>query len=127
MSRLENRLFLNFVHTLPRLQGAAVRRRLGAALLLALLALGGPAAVAPLQAQPAADAAVQQAPARVNINTADAETLQRALSGIGPSRAREIIRHREAYGPFASIEELTEVKGIGKATLDRNRSLLALE
>lgn len=65
--------------------------------------------------------------AEVNINTADAATLARQLSGVGLSRAEEIIRYREAYGPFAAIEELSEVKGIGPATLERNRALITLE
>ncbi len=63
----------------------------------------------------------------VNINTADAATLARQLDGVGASRAEEIIRYREAHGPFVAIEELAEVKGIGPATLERNRALITLE
>lgn len=63
----------------------------------------------------------------VNINTADAVTLASALKGIGSSRAIEIVRYREAYGPFTSVDELAEVKGIGKATLDQNRAAITLE
>ena len=63
----------------------------------------------------------------VNINTADAQTLAAGLKGVGHSRAEEIVRYREAYGPFASADELTEVKGIGKSTLDKNRKLITLE
>jgi competence protein ComEA len=73
---------------------------------------------------PAASPAV--AP-RVNINTADAPTLAANLKGVGEARAMEIVRYREAYGPFASAEELTEVKGIGKSTLDMNREVITLE
>ena len=65
--------------------------------------------------------------ATVNINTADAQTLAATLKGVGESRATEIVRYREAYGPFASAEELTEVKGIGQSTLDMNRKLITLE
>ncbi|GAB3323097.1 ComEA family DNA-binding protein [Haliea atlantica] len=64
---------------------------------------------------------------QVNINTADANTLAQQLQGVGVARAQEIIRYREQYGPFASIEELSEVKGIGPATLERNRALITLE
>ncbi|MBN7798940.1 helix-hairpin-helix domain-containing protein [Parahaliea mediterranea] len=71
--------------------------------------------------------AAQAAPSTVNINTADAETLAGTLSGIGLSRAEEIIRYREAYGPFKSIDELADVKGIGPATLDKNRAVITLE
>jgi competence protein ComEA len=63
----------------------------------------------------------------VNINTANAQTLAAALNGVGESRAKEIVRHRETYGPFASADELMEVKGIGKSTLDSNRKLITLE
>jgi competence protein ComEA len=93
----------------------------------ALMALGGgPAAVADDRQQVATE---QAAPAssRVNINTADAVTLAESLRGVGETRAREIVRHRETYGPFASAEELMEVKGIGQATLDQNRDLITLE
>ena len=65
-------------------------------------------------------------PNRVNLNTADAETFKRELSGIGRTRAEAIVRHRETYGPFDSVDELLEVKGIGKALFDRNREKLAL-
>lgn len=65
--------------------------------------------------------------AQVNINTADAATLAQHLNGVGLSRAEEIIRYREAHGPFASVEELSAVKGIGPATLERNRARITLE
>lgn len=67
------------------------------------------------------------AAATVNINTADAQTLSAQLVGVGAARALEIVRYREMYGPFASPDELMEVKGIGKSTLDRNRELITLE
>jgi competence protein ComEA len=64
---------------------------------------------------------------KVNINTADAQTLAANLKGVGEARAMEIVRYREAYGPFASADELTEVKGIGPATLEMNRDSITLE
>ena len=66
-------------------------------------------------------------PATVNINSADAATLAEALSGVGSSRAEAIVRYREMYGPFESIEELAEVSGVGSATLERNRQRITLE
>ncbi len=63
----------------------------------------------------------------VNINTADAEALAAGLVGVGPSRAEEIVRYRQTYGPFASAEELMEVKGIGPSTLEKNRKVITLE
>ncbi|MEM8662278.1 MAG: helix-hairpin-helix domain-containing protein, partial [Pseudomonadota bacterium] len=49
------------------------------------------------------------------------------LKGVGDTRAQEIVRYREQYGPFASVDELTDVKGIGKSTLDDNRARITLE
>jgi competence protein ComEA len=67
--------------------------------------------------------AVMQAE-KVDLNSADATTLQTALSGIGRAKAEAIVAYREANGAFASVDELLEVKGIGKALLDRNRDIL---
>jgi competence protein ComEA len=92
---------------------------------LAVLA-GSPSAIAQEQ-KPAATSTVDPAPGRININSADAQTLATGLKGIGESRAMEIVRYRETYGPFASIDELSEVKGIGKSTLDSNRDVITLE
>lgn len=56
-------------------------------------------------------------PATVNINTADAATLC-TLSGVGQKTAEAIIAWREANGPFASPDQLMEVKGIGAAKFE---------
>ena len=61
---------------------------------------------------------------RVDINTATAEQLAEALVGVGLSRAQAIVRYRQVNGAFASPEELTFVKGIGDATVERNRGRL---
>ena len=65
--------------------------------------------------------------AQVNINTADAETLSSELSGVGQSKAEAIIAYRDQHGPYKTIEDLVNVKGIGMATIDRNKSKLTLE
>lgn len=49
----------------------------------------------------------------VNVNTADAAALE-ALPGVGPATAKAIIDHRATNGPFASVEDLKKVKGIGE-------------
>lgn len=87
------------------------------------------APVTPLAANAPAGAVVmqEQLTGKVNINTADAETLQKELSGIGKGKAAEIVAYREANGEFTSVDELIEVKGIGKALLDKNRDKLAVE
>lgn len=65
--------------------------------------------------------------AKVNLNTASAETLHKELSGIGSGKATAIVAYREENGNFTSVDELIEVKGIGKAILDRNRDRLTVE
>jgi competence ComEA-like helix-hairpin-helix protein len=57
---------------------------------------------------------------RIDLNTASAAELQ-TLSGIGPSLAGRVIAHREAT-PFTSVDELTDVRGIGPKTLAAIRS-----
>ena len=61
---------------------------------------------------------------KVDLNQADAPTLQRELAGVGEAKAKAIVTYRESNGPFASVDELLEVKGIGKAILDKNREKL---
>lgn len=65
--------------------------------------------------------------AQVNVNTADAETLSSELSGIGQSKAEAIVAYREQHGPYMKIEDLTNVKGIGVGTIDRNKTRLTVE
>lgn len=93
----------------------------GGLLLAATLATGLLAPEARAQEEPVAQ--VQT----VNINSADAEALSSLLSGIGQARAEAIVRYREMYGPFESIEELMDVSGVGEATLARNRERISLE
>lgn len=63
----------------------------------------------------------------LNLNTADALTLQQELTGIGIVKAEAIVAYRDANGPFASVDELLEIKGIGNALLERNRGKLVVE
>ncbi|WP_460117016.1 ComEA family DNA-binding protein [Pseudomonas sp. S2_C03] len=61
---------------------------------------------------------------KVDVNQADASTLQQELAGVGEAKAQAIVAYRDANGPFSSVDELLEVKGIGKAILDKNREKL---
>lgn len=62
---------------------------------------------------------------KIDINRADATALA-ALNGVGPARAEAIVEYRRINGPFRSVEELTEVKGLGTFVLERNRDRLTV-
>lgn len=53
----------------------------------------------------------------IDLNTATQEQLQ-LLPGIGPVLAQRILAYRDAYGPFSSVGELGNVKGIGESKLE---------
>ena len=63
---------------------------------------------------------------KVDINSADAGTLDRVLVNIGAAKAQAIVDYRQANGPFRSAEELALVKGIGLATIERNREVITV-
>ena len=56
----------------------------------------------------------------ININTASEAQLTQ-LDGIGAKKAQQIILYRQMMAPFATADDLANVKGIGKATVDKNR------
>lgn len=62
----------------------------------------------------------------VNVNTADAETIAKALDGIGLAKAKAIVAYREEHGPFKNVDDLSHVKGVGPATLERNHDAILL-
>lgn len=62
----------------------------------------------------------------VDINSADAETLSDSLDGVGLNKARAIVAYRNQNGPFQHADELVNVKGIGIATVDKNRDYILL-
>ncbi|WGL16782.1 ComEA family DNA-binding protein [Microbulbifer bruguierae] len=62
----------------------------------------------------------------VNLNTATAEELSEVLVGVGSAKAELIVQYREEHGKFSSVEQLLEVKGIGIATLEKNKDRMQL-
>lgn len=62
----------------------------------------------------------------VNINTADAATIDRVLVNVGPTKAQAIVDHRKANGAFRSPEQLALVKGIGLKTVEKNRDRIVV-
>ncbi len=109
-----------------------MRKSLLSSLLFALLTSASVAVTAAPTSPATMDApkmasAQQQMTDKVNINTADAETLQKQLSGIGIGKANAIVAYRETNGEFTSVDELIEVKGIGKAILEKNREKIVVQ
>ena len=68
----------------------------------------------------------QSLPQKININTADEETLQQ-LPGVGPVLARRIVAWREENGSYQIPEDLLAVEGIGLATLEGLRDMIVTE
>ena len=62
----------------------------------------------------------------VNVNTADATALAKALNGIGPAKAKAIVSYREKNGPFKSVDQLAMVEGITQKLIAKNRADIKL-
>lgn len=62
----------------------------------------------------------------VNINTADAATIDRVLVNVGPAKAQAIVEYRKAHGAFRSVDQLALVKGIGLKTVEKNRDRITV-
>jgi len=69
------------------------------------------------------DASVPAAP--VDINTASIDQLD-VLPGVGPATAAAIVAYRDQHGPFQTIDQLGEVRGIGPSKLDAIRGLVVV-
>lgn len=61
----------------------------------------------------------------IDINRADAAELE-TLPGIGPTTAAAIVAHRDTHGPFASVDDLADVTGIGPSKLAAIRELVTV-
>ena len=67
------------------------------------------------------------AAAPVNINSADAKTIETALVGVGAKTAKAIVDYRAKHGAFKSVDELTKVKGIGPKLIEKNKDNIILK
>ena len=107
-----------------------------AALWLALLAVAALSPPVLAQGAGTAQVAVQTAihasmhkgdkamPELVDINTASAVQIAKAMKGVGKKVATRVVKFREEHGPFPTVDALVEVRGIGKKLLKRNRHRL---
>lgn len=65
--------------------------------------------------------------AALNINSATAKQIADVMTGIGPAKAAAIVKEREANGKFKSLEDIARVRGIGTATIDKNRERITVK
>jgi competence protein ComEA len=85
----------------------------------------GPAPVSFMANQPAAAAPKRSHRDLLDLNQATEQDFD-ALPGIGPQLAERIVEYRQSVGVFHSLDELREVKGIGKKKFERIRSLVTV-
>ena len=117
-----NRKVLLFLATLVVLAGIVW----GALFLIAPIWQPG-TPVTYMPALPQTEAAAESAPTQlVDLNTADAETLQ-TLPGIGPAKAAAIIAYREEHGPFAALQDVANVPGISEQMTEKWAGLAQTE
>jgi len=100
------------------IQGERPMKNILAAVILCLTAWSVVPAFAEIPAEPLVT---------VNINNASAAEIAETLNGIGLAKAEAIVAYREENGGFESVDQLTVVKGIGPATIDKNRERIALQ
>ena len=75
--------------------------------------------------QPSEGLSIPSEGSRININTATSQELQ-TLRGIGPAMAQRIIEYRQTSGRFSTVDDLTNVKGIGEKTLEKIRDSITV-
>lgn len=63
----------------------------------------------------------------LNINAANEKEIAKTMYGVGPSRAKAIIKFREENGKFETIEQVTQIRGASNAILEKNRDRIAIE
>lgn len=76
--------------------------------------------------QEAESMAVLDEPLVININTATSDELKK-LDGVGEVLAESIIEYRQNNGPFCNIEDIMNVKGIGKNTFEEIKDGIVVE
>lgn len=119
------------------LRSLSVKIGMLAATIAAVLWIGWPAPKDDRGKEPATQPAAVQAPtvsapppakavAKVDLNRASADELA-LLPGVGPVLAQRMVDWRKAHGRYRNVEELQEVKGIGKKRLEQLRPLVIIK
>jgi competence protein ComEA len=62
----------------------------------------------------------------LDINTATEAQLADVMDGVGKVKAEAIVQDRDKNGKFKSVDDLERVKGIGKATIEKNRDKITV-
>ena len=57
----------------------------------------------------------------VDVNSASAEEIAKAMRGVGRVIAQRVVDYRDSNGAFLTIDDLIEIRGIGQKTVERNR------
>ncbi len=70
--------------------------------------------------------AAQTSAVKVNINTASADQIATAMTGIGDSKAKAIVQYRKTNGKFKTVQDLENVDGIGTKTVEKNKGNITL-
>lgn len=65
-----------------------------------------------------------QSASTININSASADEIAGALNGVGLTKAEAIVSYRKENGPFKTLADLENVKGIGEKTLEKNKAII---
>ncbi|MDR1953529.1 MAG: helix-hairpin-helix domain-containing protein [Clostridiales Family XIII bacterium] len=76
-------------------------------------------------AVPGAASTGTSADGKININTADSDTLQQ-ITGVGPATAQKILDYRTQNGKFAAIEDIQNVSGIGAKTFEKMKDQITV-
>lgn len=95
-------------------------------LVVVLLAIVGMTGMSPVYVFAAEKPVAQAVIETIHLNKATVEELQ-ALPGVGPALSERIVLYRTEHGPFRSVEQLTEVNGVGQAKLSKLRSQLTVD
>jgi comEA protein len=104
------------------MEGNVMKFYLSMMVLVAVVTL---TSLSPVDAFATDNPAVNSITETIQLNQATAEQLQ-ALPGVGPALSERIVVYRTEHGPFKSLEQLTEVKGVGQAKLAKFKNQLIL-